>query len=147
MDYIDLSNHEPLMALYYDIQSGFQSEAKLLIQAKKERADITRDEVHEFIKKRPSKQKAGYKTFNSFVADYPLHEFQIDIAEMAYLHGSKNYVVVCIDVFTRFANVIPLSTKKTSAETVSALDDIIQHMGTPEIIYSDDGFQSIDGQV
>jgi hypothetical protein len=60
---------------------------------------------------------------------------------MGFLKGSKNYALVCVDVFSRYANVTPLSTK-SSEETVSALDKMIQHMGVPEIIYSDDGFQS-----
>lgn len=93
------------------------------------------------MKKHSSKQKAGYRTHNTFVADYLLHEFQIDIAEMGFLHGSQNYALICIDVFSRFADVQPLSTK-SAEETVTALDNMIQHMGTPEIINNDDGFQS-----
>lgn len=42
MTYNRLTNNELLMALYYDIESGFLSEAKLLIKVKKERRIITR---------------------------------------------------------------------------------------------------------
>ena len=49
-------------------------------------------------------------------------------------------VLVCIDIFSQYALAIPLKTK-TAEETAAALEHMLDKMGVPKEIYTDDGFE------
>ena len=88
--------------------------------------------------------KAPYKTkFNSFVAPGPKHTFQVDLFNFKYEQGDPNFKVkppkhglVCIDVFTKEVNVVPME-QKTAVEWRDALDKHISKMGRPQFIMTD----------
>ncbi len=52
-----LTTNELLMFLYYDIDKGFIPAEKLLKQAREHRPNIKLDEVRQFLRKQPSKEK------------------------------------------------------------------------------------------
>lgn len=54
------------------------------------------------------------------------------------LNRGYKYGLVCIDVFTKYAQV-RLLKKRTAIETLEATLDIFKVMGKPESIYTDEG--------
>ncbi len=88
--------------------------------------------------------KAPYKTkFNSFVAPGPKHTFQVDLFNFRYeqeVNFKKNppppHGLVCIDVFTKEVQVVPM-TDKTAGSWREALDKLITKMGRPQNIMTD----------
>lgn len=76
--------------------------------------------------------------------------WQIDLLEMIPYHSINlgyKYILVCIDVFTRFVRVKPLKTK-TSTEVVNKLDEIFQESEhVPRKIQSDFGKEFYNKQM
>lgn len=133
-----LTNNELLMLLYYDIDKGFVPADKLLKQAREHRPDIKLDEVRQFLSKQPSKEKKLYKGHNSYIANGPLEEIELDTAYMKYLDGSVNFLLVGIDIFTKFGHAVPLNST-TAEATATALKEILDVIGIPKYIYTDNG--------
>jgi len=76
----------------------------------------------------------------SYVAEHPLDQFQIDLVYMdsSWFNHNNKYLLTCIDVFSKRADVIPL--KERDQQTVAdAFDKILSHMGIHKTIYSDQG--------
>lgn len=91
---------------------------------------LTAKEIH--------KQVRYPKVWNSITAQYPLQQVQIDLMIMDKLKTKNKgyaYALVLIDIYSRFAEVIPMKSK-TSRETLEAFKKIKIH---PEIIRSDNG--------
>ena len=88
--------------------------------------------------------KREYKTkFNSFVAPEPKHTFQVDLFNFKYeqeINFPKNppppHGLVCVDVFTKQVQVVPLQDK-SAVSWKEALDKLISKMGRPKIIMTD----------
>ena len=59
-------------------------------------------------------------------------------------NGQPRYALVVIDIFSKFANVVPMKNKN-GASVLSALKDTFKKMGFPMSIYSDDdgAFKSV----
>ena len=126
--------------IYYD-RAGFGSKKTTLEDAKKKDPTIKMADVEEFFKKNVEikKQPRGY---NSFVAPYNNHTYQIDI----FFISKKDLKVkqrfrggpVCIDVLSKYAVVVPVKLKETGS-VIKATKKAIEKMGKkPEIIYTDD---------
>ena len=130
-----LTNEELLMNLFYDMEEGFLPAQKLYKKAKQVRQGITLQEVQAWYKKQERQQKKGYKFYNSYVANAPLDEFQIDIADFSYLgpEPAHRYLFVCINIFSKYAHAIPLKTK-TADETSHALEKVLDKLGAPKEI-------------
>jgi len=62
----------------------------------------------------------------------------IDIAEMGYLNGDYNYCFICQDIFSKFAYAIEMPNKNSNS-TAIVLKDVLNKMGIPKAIASDDG--------
>ena len=78
--------------------------------------------------------------YNSFNPEYPLQQFQIDLIMMkkAWHNEGNKYALVCIDIFTKKADMVPMKNKE--ADTVNqAMKKILKNLGTPESIYCDEG--------
>ena len=88
--------------------------------------------------------KAPYKTkFNSFVAPGPKHTFQVDLFNFKYeqkVNFAKKppppHGLVCVDVFTKEVQVVPLNDK-TAVSWREALDKLIDKMGRPRNIMTE----------
>jgi hypothetical protein len=84
-------------------------------------------------------QKKDYSRFNSYVTDAPLHELQFDLADFTKSASDNNgfrYLMVGIDVFSKFVYAIPLKTKLTD-ENLNAFNEIIKHIGVPKQVMMD----------
>lgn len=67
--------------IYYDADTGFGSISETHREAKKVLNTITYNDVKAFLERQKSRQTKGYRGFNSYVANEPLQELQIDIAD------------------------------------------------------------------
>ena len=75
---------------------------------------ITLQDVKDFLKKQSLRQTKRPRKWNSYVADEPLEEFQLDLADYsnsAEYNDGFVYALCCIDIFTKYAYRIPLKTK------------------------------------
>ena len=67
--------------VYYDADTGFGSISDTYHDANKILNTITYNDVKDFLERQKSRQTKGYRGFNSYVANKPLEELQIDIAD------------------------------------------------------------------
>ena len=76
----------------------------------------------------------------SYVAEHPLDQFQIDLVYMnkSWFNHNYKYLLTCIDVFSKKADVIPLKDREQST-VADAFNKILSHLGIPKTIYSDQG--------
>ena len=113
--------------VYYNNETGYGSIKKTYDESKKILKSITLEQVKEFMSNQAIRQTKKYRTFNSYVADGPLEEFQIDLAVYVnnadYNDGYK-YAFCCIYTFTKFAYVVPLKTNQ-KVEVAEAFKEIL----------------------
>ena len=70
----------------------------------------------------------------SYVAEHPLDQFQIDLVYMdsSWFNHNYKYLLTCIDVFSKKADVIPLKVR--DQQTVAdAFNNILSHTGIPRL--------------
>jgi hypothetical protein len=137
-----MSKEDTISQVYYDLEHGFGNLADTLQQAKALDKSITRAEVQAFLAKQEGSQNKKAKQNNSFV---PLAEarqqFQMDLADMGAAKGREGwyrYALVANDIFTKKVAVVPMKNK-TSETTSVALDKILQKLGQPVEIFTDEG--------
>ena len=92
---------EVLREIWFDPEDGFGSAKDTLKQAQKRDASITMADVKKFFEKQESLQRKRGKVLNSYVADYPGEQVQIDIADFSSevakdLSGLKGYARLLI---------------------------------------------------
>ena len=126
---------------YYDEEDGFGSMAKTLKDAKKYDNSTTLEDVRNWFAKNigTKRQLRGY---NSFVADEPYFEYQIDIfffEDLSKQTGIKQpYGLLAVDIFTKYCEVVPIKTKQID-DVLNGLKELIKLMeATPEFIFSDE---------
>ena len=76
----------------------------------------------------------------SYVAEHALDQFQIDLVYMnkSWFNHNYKYLLTCIDVFSKKADVIPLKDREQSTVT-TAFNKMLSTIGVPKTIYSDQG--------
>jgi hypothetical protein len=132
-----MSNEELLKKTYYDPESGYVGEKKLYEKLKDQ--GVTQKEVKNFLKKQKINQVNKKHKSGSFIPQYPLHEFQIDLIYLENKHlNQASYGLCCVDAFTKVANV-KLIKKKDEKEVTKAMTEILEDFGNPESIYCDEG--------
>ena len=135
-----MSKSETISKIYYD-KSGYGSKKVTLDDARKENNSITMVDVSEFFQKNVE-QKKQLKGTNSFVAPNHAYEYQVDLLEIAPKRDadlSRKFVtgLVMIDIFSKYAVVIPM-TDKTARSVEKGMEEGIEKIGKkPEIIYTD----------
>ena len=137
-----MNKEELLNKLYKDTKLAINSIDRLYKEARKEDNTITYKEVKEWYNKQSINQRKNYARYNSFVANLPRQQFQLDWAYMTFLDdenlGRYKYAFLCIDVFSKYVDVIP-SNKITSKDSSEALQTCFDKMGTPIYVVSDKG--------
>ena len=66
--------------IYYN-EDGFGSIDETYKEAKKQLNNIIIEDTKQWLEKQKGRQTKAYKGFNSYVADEPLEEIQIDLAD------------------------------------------------------------------
>jgi hypothetical protein len=99
---------------------------------------ITLDDVKQFVKTNVE-QKKQLKGYNSFVANEAKFEYQIDLffISLKDFPNERNIGgVLCIDVFNKCITIIPIQAK-TIAVILDAIKQIINKVGKPKNVYTD----------
>jgi hypothetical protein len=85
----------------------------------------------------------GFHPLKSITADLPLDHMAMDLKELPVSKSNCKYMLVLVDVFTRFVFLRPLKNK--SAKVVSAsLFEIFCDIGFPKILQSDNGREFVN---
>ena len=131
-----MDKNQIISKIYLD-PAGFGSNASTLAEAKKYDPTITLKDVQEW-KNKHTERKTNLKGFNSFIAEKPFQEFQIDLFFLPDLQKDDFMGgLLFIDICTKYVVVIPIHTKQPD-EILQALKDGFEKMGgKPETMYSD----------
>jgi len=140
------TKNQIIKSVYYE---NFGSKAKTLEEAKKlhPNAGIKKDDVDEWFRTNgvvlPKKNLRG---FNSFVAQEPLHVFEIDLFHYKYGQEDDNFekekkkpepnAILCIDAFSKQVIVLALKSK-TADSWRESFDIFIKKLGKPKMIMTD----------
>ena len=126
--------------IYFD-RSGYGSKATTLKDAREKEPTIKMSDVEQFFKKNVE-IKAKPRGHNSFIAPHNFHTFQIDLFFVGYYDFDEEQKyrggLVCIDVLSKFAVVVPIKTKN-GEDVLEATKEASKKMGKKsKIIYTDD---------
>ena len=124
-----------LDALYQEVKKqGKAYNAKL-------KSGLTLENIKEWYKSREKVQThqrvSGY---HSYTPEKPKEQFQIDLINMPkpWSNSRNKYSLVCIDIFTKMADMEPMKDKESDTCT-KAMENIFKRLGVPETIYCDEG--------
>ena len=132
-----MTKDEILNFIYFD-PAGYGSIKQTYEEAKKKDKTITIKDVKDFIDKHVE-QKKQLRGMNSFIAQKPKQEYQMDlffISKKDFPNEEYTGGSLMIDIFTKFINIIPIKTK-TIPELLEAIKKVLNKMGKPESIYTD----------
>ena len=137
---------ESLKNLYYGARTGYTSVEKLYRRAHSEGLKVTRPQVQEFISKQFTAQvnqpDVRPKVYNSIISTKPRNNYQIDLMIYdRYTYQKYKYMLVVIDVFSRFLQVVPLTTRKFPV-IMDKLNDVCKKIGYPKNINCDNEFNT-----
>ena len=127
-----------IRTIYYD-DDGFDNIKTTYEKSKNVLPSITLDDVKQFLSKQKIRQKKDYRGFNSYVAEKPLHELQIDLADFTRSAEENNgirYLMTGIDVFSKKVHAVPIRTKQTP-DIIHGFTEILDKIGIPEQIFVD----------
>jgi hypothetical protein len=131
------SKDEIISKIYYD-EAGYGSIKQTYTEAKQKDKSITLDDVKKWMHK-ALEQKKQLRGYNSFVAQRPKQEYQMDLFFISKKDfPNEEYIggLLIVDIFTKFINIVPIKTKKIP-EILEAIKTIINKMGKPESMYTD----------
>ena len=125
--------------VYENPQIGFGSIADTLRQARRVDPTIRRSDVVAFMETVKTREDRPQRGYNSFVSTEPMHQLQVDLADMSVFASSPyRYLLVAIDTFTKKIAAVPLANK-TAEATSRAWQQVVNSLGIPSYVYSDDG--------
>ena len=137
-----------LSSVYYDPKrsGGLGGVNRLYDDVKKEgKFDVTRNQIKEWLMKQDTYtlHKSIRRRFkrNLVMVGGIDQQWQMDLADMQSmqkLNDGYRYLLVCIDVFSKYAWVIPLKNK-TGPSLVEALKRILASGRKPEKVMTDQG--------
>ena len=134
------SNKDKIISDIYFDRSGFGSIATTFKDAKAKDKSITLADVKAWYEKNVDR-KRPMSGFNSFIAPYAYYEYQIDLFFITNndLDNQKfNVGMVVIDIFSKFAVVVPIKSKLQDDVLAGIIEGINKMGKKPELIYSDD---------
>ena len=120
--------------------AGFGSIRDTVKEAKKYDPSVTADDFKEWKAKQDVGQKAKMRGMNSFIADKPREEYQMDLFFMADQQVDKKFksALLMVDIFTKWTQAVQVASKKWPA-VLEGIKKLIPMMGgKPKSIYSDD---------
>ncbi len=88
--------------------------------------------------------KAGYHPLTPITASLPLDHLAIDLAgPLSTTSRGNNYILIVVDVASRFVWLRPLQAK-TAAAVAEALLLLFADFGLPRIVQSDNGWEFVN---
>ena len=125
--------------VYEDPREGFGSIADTLRLARRRDPSIRRADVQRFMQGLRVREDRPQRGYNSYVPTEPMHQLQVDLADMSVFSTAPyRYMLVAIDVFTKKGAAVPLASK-TAPAVANAWQQVVQSLGIPSYVYSDDG--------
>ena len=128
-----------LMGIIYYDADGYGSIQNTFDKAKLIDPTLTYETVKNWYAKNLIK-KDNYRHYNSFIANYPKQEYQVDIMEMkdrSNFEDADKAVLVGVDIFTKEIQIIKLY-RKSADHYLESLEKLVEKLGgPPEYIYSD----------
>ena len=125
--------------VYENPQNGFGSIADTLRQARRRDPSIRRGDVVRFMAGLRVREDRPQRGYNSYVPVEPMHQLQADLADMSVFGTTPyRYMLLAVDTFTRKVAAVPLASK-TAPAAAAAWQQIVQALGIPSYVYTDDG--------
>ena len=121
-------------------EAGFGSIALTVKEAKKYEPSVTADDFKEWKAKQDVGQKAKMRGMNSFIANKPKEEYQMDLMFMSDQDLERKFTIalLMVDIFTKWTQVVQVPSKKWP-DVLEGIKKLIPIMGgKPKTIYSDD---------
>ena len=127
------------------MENNYPAKAKLLKLAKATRPETKPKEVNDYLDKQLSyqllKESKNLKKNMGHITAFRINEiWQIDIYDLSRYETSNKgykYMFACLDVFTRFAYIIPLKNKDIISTTKALKEIISYNKSGPNLIISD----------
>ena len=127
------------------IENNFPAKAKLLKLAKEQRPDTKSKDVNTFLDAQISyqllKEGKNLKSHLGHIVAFKINEiWQIDIYDLSRYETSNKkykYLFAVVDVFTRYAYIIPLKNKDIESTTKAIQEVLSYHKEAPNLIMSD----------
>lgn len=137
---------DKLKDLFKKPEYAILSRNKLLLKLKEDKINIDVKTVDKFLSSldynQLIKKKMKKKKFNSVIANYPGDAYQIDIIIYdRYEINKYKYILCVIDVYSRYAQVKPMTTRKNNI-IIDNLLEIFKDMGLPYRIQCDNEFNT-----
>ena len=122
---------------YYD-PAGYGSIQQTYKDASKQDPTIKYKDVVDGFKNNINR-KTQLKGYNSFIAQFPKQEYQIDLFFIQDLENQKFTTgMAAIDIFTKKAVVVPIASKQLSDVLAGVMECCTKLGGYPQMIYSDE---------
>ena len=135
------SKEQVIHDIYFDTDEGFGNLKETYTKAKQKDKSITYGDVRKYINNLEHKQtQFKYDDYNSWISKHAKYEFEIDLIDMtqsAEENEGYRYALSAFDNFSKKASVIPIK-KKLPDDIVMAFKKVMDEMGIPKQIYSDD---------
>ena len=122
--------------VYYD-PAGFGSISETLKDAKKYDKSITYEDVKKWKASQTFGQKDKPRGMNSFIADEPHEEYQMDLLFFADEPGAVKNALLMVDIFSKYTQICPVKTKQIPDVLIAMKECLIKMKGKPKTIYSD----------
>ena len=142
-----MNAEEIIREAFYDPEFGLQSVDKLYYKLKTK--GITKKQITEFLKKQEVQQMhKNFKPIKKFFPIYAQHKNEIwqtdllDLSNLSKYNQGYHYILIFIDVFSRFVYVIALQNK-TSSIVNDGLKGVLS-IEKPELIQADRGSEFIN---
>jgi transposase InsO family protein len=140
---------EVLKQIYYDPNEGLQGARNLYLKAKAKDKKVTQKFVQAWLKQQETSQLHApvrlIKHFYPIKANEQDHVWCCDLMDLsasAHNNSNCNYFLCVIDIWSRYAWVVPLKNK-VAATCCAALATILKEGRTPKVLLSDNGSEFI----
>ena len=134
--------------VYFD-PAGFGSISETLKDAKKYDKSITYEDVKKWKASQAFSQKSKMRGMNSFIADAPKEEYQMDLlffADQPVPNKDKNALLM-VDIFSKYTEVVRIKSKQIP-DVLKGIKECIAKMGgKPKTIYADNEGAFVSNQV
>jgi hypothetical protein len=122
--------------VYFD-PAGFGSIAETLKDSKKYDKSITYEDIKKWKASQAFGQKSKMRGMNSFIADKPKEEYQMDLFFLSDEPVAINSALLMVDIFSKYTQVVPVKSKKIP-DVMTAIKECMGKMGgKPSTLYTD----------
>lgn len=149
MKELDDKTKQKLRAIFLSPELGLRASVDPLYRLAKSRGlTVTKAQVKQFIDNQSLTQqfKGTKQDYGVIVAFHPRSNYMIDLLDVHQLRSANNntrFLLVCIDVYSRYLMVEPLPNKNQRT-VLTAFKKIVDENGEPDIVQSDSGSEFLN---